>query len=160
MPDVTDTLVERNRASAAPPAGLPAPPTLRAAIVTCMDARIDVHRALGLDLGEAHVLRNAGGIVTDDVLRSLAISQRRLGTEAVLVVHHTRCGMEGLDEAALRDELDVPETFALGGFASVQDDVRASVARVRASPLLRHRDAVRGFVYDVDSGRLTEVSAG
>ena len=136
---------------------------LRTAIVTCMDARIDVYAALGLAPGEAHVLRNAGGIVTDDVLRSLAISQRRLGTEAVLLIHHTRCGMEGLDEDALRAELTEaagePPPFALGGFASVEDDVRQSIARVRECAYLSHRDAVRGFVIDVETGRLSEVEA-
>src|SRR5947209_9690266 len=159
--DPIDDLVERNaRADAAAP-GLPAPPALRTAVVTCMDARINVYEALGLKRGEAHVLRNAGGIVTDDVLRSLAISQRRLGTEAVVLIHHTRCGMEGLDEDALRAELSdaagTAPSFSLGGFSSAEDDVRRSIELLRECPYLLHRDAVRGFVIDVDSGRLREV---
>jgi carbonic anhydrase len=155
-----DDLTTRNAQAHAPgPAEpLPAPPALQLAIVTCMDARIDVHRALGLELGEAHVIRNAGGVVTDDVLRSLAISQRRLGTTAVALIHHTRCGMEGLDEAELKAEMGVGEDYDLHGFASIEDDVRASVERVRASELLPHRDQVRGYVYDVDAGRISPVA--
>lgn len=162
--DSIEDLLERNGRSEAGTPGLPAPPALRTAIVTCMDARIDVYAALGLKPGEAHVLRNAGGIITDDVLRSLAISQRRLSTEAIAIIHHTRCGMEGLDEDALRAELTEaagePPAFSLGGFRSVQDDVRRSVELVRSCPYLLHRNAVRGFVIDVDSGRLSEIRAG
>ncbi|HSO97382.1 MAG TPA: carbonic anhydrase [Solirubrobacteraceae bacterium] len=155
--------MQRNARAEAAASGLPAPPALRTAVVTCMDARIDVYAALGLGRGEAHVLRNAGGIVTDDVRRSLAISQRRLGTEAVVLIHHTRCGMEGLDEDALRTELSeaagAAPPFPLGGFSSAEDDVRRSIELLRECPYLLHRDAVRGFVIDVDSGRLSEVQA-
>jgi carbonic anhydrase len=156
---VIDDLIARNAQAPAPDEPLPAPPALKVAVVTCMDARIDVHQALGLDLGEAHVVRNAGGVVTDDVLRSLAISQRRLGTTAVVLIHHTRCGMEGLDEDELRAEMGVPGDFDLHGFADVEADVLASIERVAGSELLPHRDQVRGFVFDVDSGRLSEVRA-
>ena len=139
-------------------------PTRRVAVVTCMDARLDVYAALGLQTGEAHVLRNAGGVVSDDVIRSLAISQRRLGTREVMVVHHTRCGMQTLTDDEFREEL-LRETgttppFAIESFADLEDDVRQSVLRVRRSPFLAHRDQVRGFVYDVDSHLLREVDAG
>jgi carbonic anhydrase len=140
---------------------LPAEPARGIAIVTCMDCRLDVLGALGLELGDAHVLRNAGGIVTDDMIRSLAISQRRLGTSEVALIHHTKCGMEGLDEEAFRRELreasDSEPPFALGSFADAEADVRESVRRVQGSPFLPHRDRVRGFIYDVDSGRVREV---
>ena len=164
MTDPLERLIERNARLGPSGNPLPAPPALRVAVVTCMDARIDVYRALGLSRGEAHVLRNAGGIVTDDVIRSLAISQRRLGTTAVMLVHHTRCGMAGLDEAELIAELTEaagePPPFPPGAFADVEASVRDSVRRVRTSPWLRHRDAVRGFVIDVDTERLTEVDGG
>ncbi len=155
-------LNERFAASEGAPAGeLPAPPARELAIVTCMDARLDVYAALGLARGEAHVLRNAGGVITEDVIRSLAISQRRLGTREVMLIHHTRCGMEGLDEDELREELTraagAPPPFRPGGFADVEANVCESLRRVRASPLLAHRDHVRGFVYDLDTGLLREV---
>ncbi|HEU4392574.1 MAG TPA: carbonic anhydrase [Solirubrobacterales bacterium] len=137
-------------------------PSRRLAIVTCMDCRIDLSAALGLELGEAHVLRNAGGIVTDDTIRSLAISQRKLGTREVLVVHHTDCGMEKISDADFRAELEadsgVAPDFPIGAFADVEDSVRESVRRVRESPFVPHRDAVRGFVYDVETHRLREVT--
>ena len=140
---------------------LPAEPAKGVAIVTCMDCRLDVLGALGLKLGEAHVLRNAGGVVTDDVIRSLAISQRLLGTTEVLLIHHTRCGMEGLDEHEFRDELREAgggePPFAIGSFADVQADVSESVRRVQNSPYLPHRDRVRGLIYDVDTGRVRDV---
>lgn len=139
-------------------------PSRRLAVVACMDCRLDLDAALGLSLGEAHVLRNAGGIVTDDTIRSLAISQRRLGTREVMLVHHTDCGMEGLDEEALRGELSeaagAPPEFALGGFADAEEDVRHSVRLLRASPFLPHRDRVRGYLYDVDTHAVREVEVG
>jgi carbonic anhydrase len=132
------------------------------AIVTCMDCRLDVLGALDLRLGDAHVLRNAGGIVTDDTIRSLAISQRRLGTREVLLVHHTDCGMQTLDEEGFRSELreaaGAEPPFAIGAFDDLEEDVRRSVERVRSSPYLLHRDAVRGFVYEVETGSVREVS--
>lgn len=136
-------------------------PSRRVAIVTCMDCRIDVFDALGLKLGEAHVLRNAGGTATEDMIRSLVISQRRLGTREVMLVHHTRCGMQALSEEAFRSELrretGVEPPFAIESFADVEANVRESMRRVRSSPFLPHRDAVRGFIYDVESHRLREV---
>ncbi len=153
---------ERFAGSEDAPAGeLPAPPTRGVAIVTCMDARLDVYAALGLRPGDAHVLRNAGGVITEDMIRSLAISQRRLGTREVMLIHHTRCGMEGLDEDELLAELTraagVPPPFRPGGFDDVEANIRESLRRVRHSPMLAHRDHVRGFVYDVDAGLLREV---
>jgi len=139
-------------------------PSRRLAIVTCMDSRLDVFAALGLGDGEAHVLRNAGGVITDDVIRSLAISQRRLGTEAVMLVHHTDCGLEKITDDGFRAELHeaagVSPSFAIESFSDVEADVRQSILRVRRSEFLPHRGQVRGFVYDVDTGRLREVEAG
>jgi carbonic anhydrase len=161
--DVIDELLANNRAFAA---SLPVPeldvrPTRRLAIVTCMDSRLDVPAALGLDDGEAHVVRNAGGVITDDVIRSLAVSQRRLGTRLVMVIHHTGCGMQSLTDDAFRAELQhatgVAPAFAIESFTDVEADVRQSVRRVRRSPFLPHRDAVRGFVYDVDTHLIGEI---
>jgi carbonic anhydrase len=136
-------------------------PSLRLAIVTCMDSRIDVFGALGLQDGQAHILRNAGGVVTDDVIRSLAISQRLLQTESVMVIHHTDCGMEKLTDDGFRAELlsdtGMAPSFAIESFTDVEVDVRQSVARLRQSPFLPDRERLRGFVYDVDSHTLEEV---
>jgi carbonic anhydrase len=136
-------------------------PARRLAIVTCMDARIDVYAALGLENGDAHILRNAGGVITDDVIRSLAISQRRLGTREIVLIHHTRCGMQTITDDGFRAELQaatgVAPSFAIESFTDVDGDVRQSIARVRRSPFLLHTDAVWGFVYDVDTGLLREV---
>jgi carbonic anhydrase len=141
--------------------GVPGPPKLGVVIVTCMDARIDPVRLFGLQPGDAHVLRNAGGVVTDDVIRSLLLSQRMLGTRAIMLVHHTRCGALGLQEEAvkaqLQTEVGMHPTFALEGFSDLDAAVRQSLARVRHSPFLPHRSAVRGFVLDIDDGRLREV---
>jgi carbonic anhydrase len=138
-------------------------PRLQLAIVTCMDSRLDVFAALGLGDGEAHVLRNAGGVITDDVIRSLAISQRLLGTREVMLIHHTDCGMEKISDdgfrAELQQETGVSPAFAIESFADVDADVRQSILRVRRSAFLPHREAVRGFVYDVDTHRLREVQA-
>ena len=126
-----------------------------------MDSRLDVFAALGLLDGEAHVLRNAGGVITDDVIRSLAVSQRRLGTRAVMLIHHTDCGMSKLTDDGFRSELEqatgVSPAFAIESFTDVDANVRQSVLRVRRSPFLLHRDAVRGFVYDVDTHGLREI---
>ena len=158
-----DDLLANNRAFAE---GLPdehrdVRPSRRLAIVTCMDSRLDVFAALGLGSGEAHVLRNAGGVVTDDVIRSLAVSQRRLGTREVMLIHHTDCGMQKLSDdgfrAELREATGVAPSFAIESFEDVDEDVRQSLLRVRRSSFLAHRDAIRGFVYDVDSHRLREV---
>jgi carbonic anhydrase len=138
-------------------------PSRRLAIVTCMDSRLDVFAALGLGLGEAHVLRNAGGVVTDDVIRSLALSQRRLGTREVMLIHHTDCGLEKVTDDGFRTELmetsGVAPAFAIESFSDGEADVRQSILRVRRSPFLPHRDRVRGFLYDVDSHRLREIEA-
>jgi carbonic anhydrase len=162
---VIDELVRANRAAAEARAAdtneLPGAPSRAVAIVTCMDCRIDVEAALGLGLGEAHVLRNAGGVVTDDVIRSLALSQRKLGTREVMLIHHDKCGMTTVTDDGFRAELQeatgVAPAFAIESFADVEADVRQSIERVRRSDFLPYREAVRGFVYDVDSGALREV---
>jgi carbonic anhydrase len=160
-----DELMRNNAAFAD---GLPARhldvrPSRKLAVVTCMDSRLDVFAALGLRDGEAHVLRNAGGVITDDVIRSLAISQRRLGTREVMLIHHTDCGMQTLTDDGFRAELQeatgVAPAFAIESFTDVDADVRQSILRVRRSSFLEHRSLVRGFVYDVDSHRLREVHA-
>ena len=164
--NVIDDLVANNVAFAA---GLPAQhldvrPRRRLVIVTCMDSRLDVFKALGLREGEAHILRNAGGVITDDMIRSLAVSQRRLGTREVMVVHHTDCGMQKLTDdgfrAELQDATGLAPAFAIESFTDLDADVRQSLLRVRRSPFLLHRDHVRGFVYDVDTHVLREVAAG
>jgi carbonic anhydrase len=158
-----DELLANNRAFAdsLPVKHLDVRPSRRLAIVTCMDSRLDVFSALGLAHGEAHVLRNAGGVITDDVIRSLAISQRRLGTREAMLVHHTDCGMEKLTDdgfrAELREATGVSPSFAIESFDDADADVRQSILRVRRSSFVAHRDAVRGFVYDVDTHRLREV---
>jgi carbonic anhydrase len=158
-----DELVANNREFAAslPSRALEVEPTRQLAIVTCMDSRLDVFAALGLADGEAHVLRNAGGVITDDVIRSLAISQRRLGTREVMLIHHTDCGMQKISDDGFRAELQaatgVAPAFAIESFDDVEADVRQSVLRVRRSAFLPHRDSVRGFVYDVASHALREV---
>ena len=137
-------------------------PSKQLAIVTCMDSRLDVFAALGLGDGEAHILRNAGGVITDDVIRSLAISQRRLGTVEVMLIHHTNCGMETITDDSFRAELQeatgVAPAFAIESFDDVEANVRQSIRRVRRSTFVPHRDRVRGFVYDVDTHRLREVT--
>jgi carbonic anhydrase len=158
--DVIDALLAHSQTSDVPH-HVDIRPTLQLAIVTCMDSRLDVFAALGLEDGQAHILRNAGGVVTDDVIRSLAISQRLLGTKAVMVIHHTDCGMEKITDDGFRAELQadtgVAPAFAIETFTDVESDVRQSVARIRHSRFVPHRDRVRGFLYDVDSHSLTEV---
>jgi carbonic anhydrase len=162
--ETIDELIANNQAFAEPlpEQHLDVHPSRQLAIVTCMDSRLDVFAALGLADGEAHVLRNAGGVITDDVIRSLAISQRKLGTRAVMLIHHTDCGMEKVTDdgfrAELQDATGVAPAFAIESFADVEGDVRQSILRVRRSPFLLHRDQVRGFVYDVDTHRLDEVA--
>jgi carbonic anhydrase len=158
-----DGLLANNRAfaSSLPAQPLDVRPSLRLAIVTCMDSRLNVFSALGLGEGEAHVLRNAGGVITDDAIRSLAISQRRLGTQEVMLIHHTKCGMQTLTDDSFRAELQeatgVAPAFAIESFSDLDADVRQSILRVRRSPFLLHRDRVRGFVYDVDTRELREI---
>jgi carbonic anhydrase len=162
---IVDDLLEHNRAFAGTHerGHLDIRPARRLAVVTCMDSRFDVFAALGLRQGEAHVLRNAGGVITDDMIRSLAISQRRLGTEEVMLIHHTDCGLESITDDGFRAELQeatgMAPSFAIESYTDVDDNVRQSIARVRTSPFLLHRDRVRGFVYDVDTGLLREVTA-
>jgi carbonic anhydrase len=161
---VIDELVANNREFAASLAEqhLDVRPARRLAIVTCMDSRLNVFAALGLRDGEAHVLRNAGGVITDDVIRSLAVSQRRLGTREVMLIHHTDCGMQALTDdgfrAELQDATGVAPAFAIESFSDVEADVRQSILRVRRSAFVPHRDVVRGFVYDVDTHLLRETS--
>ena len=136
-------------------------PALHVAIVSCMDSRIDLFALFDLKVGDAHMIRNAGGLVTDDTVRSLAISQRFLGTREILLVHHTNCGLEKLDDTKLADEMQ-EETgrrppWRAGGFMNPVDSVRASMERVRRDPFIAHRDLVRGFLFDVKTGRLKEV---
>jgi len=160
---VIDELLANNRDFAARVGErhLEVEPSSHLAIVTCMDSRLDVFAALGLGDGEAHVLRNAGGIITDDVIRSLALSQRKLGTREVMLIHHDDCGMQKITEDGFRAELHeatgVAPAFAIESFTDVEADVRQSILRVRRSPFLPHRDSVRGFVYDVDTHALREV---
>lgn len=159
-----DKLVANNEAFAAslPAVHLDVKPSRRLAIVTCMDSRLDVFAALSLGDGEAHVLRNAGGVITDDVIRSLAVSQRRLGTREVMLIHHTDCGMQALTDDGFRAELQeatgIAPAFAIESFTDLDAAVRQSILRVRRSPFVLHRDRVRGFVYDVDTHALREVA--
>ncbi len=140
---------------------LPLPPGKKLAVVACMDARLHVSKILGLNEGDAHVIRNAGGAVTDDAIRSLAISQRLLGTEEVILIHHTDCGMltftDDVVKAQIQKDTGIRPPFALEAFSNLEDDVRQSIARIKASPFIPHKDRVRGFVYDVKTGRLNEV---
>ncbi|MFI6346934.1 beta-class carbonic anhydrase [Streptomyces sp. NPDC050560] len=159
---VTDRLVDANRryATGFADPGMDARPVLQVAVVACMDARIDLHAALGLRLGDCHTIRNAGGVVTDDVIRSLAISQRALGTRSIVLVHHTGCGMENITEDFRHElELEVGQRppWAVEAFRDVRQDVRQSIRRVHTSPYLAHTDDVRGFVFDVHTGALEEV---
>ena len=140
---------------------LPLPPARGVAIVACMDARLNVYGLLGLAEGDAHVIRNAGGAVTEDEIRSLAISQRLLGTREIILIHHTDCGMLTFTDdefrAQIAAETGIRPPWAAEAFADVEADVRQSIARIKASPFIPHRDAVRGFVYSVEKGTLTEV---
>lgn len=140
---------------------LPMPPGRHVAIVACMDARVNPYGIFGLSEGDAHVIRNAGGAITDDAIRSLAISQRLLGTKEIILVHHADCGMRTFTDEAftrqIQDETGIRPPWAPEAFADSAEDVRQSVARIKASPFLPHRDAVRGFVYDERAGRLNEV---
>ena len=141
---------------------LPMPPSKGVAIVACMDARLETGAMLGLEEGEAHVIRNAGGVVTDDVIRSLTISQRLLGTREIMLIHHTDCGMLTFTDRDLKEsickETGIRPPFAMETFTDLDDDVRQSIARIEASPFVEHKDAIRGFVYEVETGRLREVT--
>jgi carbonic anhydrase len=161
---VTDELLRNNEEYAASfdKGHLAMPPTKKVAVVACMDARLQPNRILGLEEGEAHVIRNAGGVITDDEIRSLAISQRLLGTEEIILMHHTDCGMLTFTDEdfrrSLQDEVGIKPNWAPEAFSDLEDDVRQSVARIKASPFIPKKDSVRGFVYEVETGRLREVT--
>ena len=160
---VTDELLRNNEdyAKDFDKGDLPLPPAKGVAVVACMDARLDVHAMLGLELGDAHVIRNAGGVITDDEIRSLTISQRLLGTQEIVLIHHTDCGMLTFtdDEVAGQIEADtgVRPPFVLESFGDLEGNVRESIERIKTNPFVPHKDAVRGFVYEVETGRLREV---
>jgi carbonic anhydrase len=159
---VTDEYLANNERYAAEFSGpLPMPPAKQVAVVACMDARLNVYAILGLAEGEAHVIRNAGGVVTDDEIRSLAISQRLLGTREVILIHHTDCGMLTFTDdgfkASIQQETGIKPEWAAEAFADLDDDVRQSIARIKVNPFVPHTDQVRGFVFDVATGRLREV---
>ena len=141
--------------------GLPMPPDKRVAVLTCMDARLNPYGLLGLHEGDAHVIRNAGGVVTDDEIRSLAISQRLLGTEEIILIHHTDCGMLTFKDDDFRRQIEqdtgIKPEWAAEAFDDLEQDVRQSIARIKASPFIPKKEQVRGFVYDVETGRLSEV---
>ena len=161
---VTDELLHNNEAYAAAfdKGELPLPPAKKLAVVACMDARLNVYGLLGLTEGDAHVIRNAGGVVTDDEIRSLAISQRLLGTEEILLIHHTDCGMLTFTDddfkAPVHDDTGIKPQWAAESFDDLDEDIRQSIARIKSSPFIPHTDHVRGFVYDVKTGKLNEVS--
>ncbi len=160
----TDELLANNEAYVATfdKANLPLPPARKVAVVACMDARLNVYGALGLTEGDAHVIRNAGGVVTDDEIRSLAISQRLLGTEEIILIHHTDCGMLTFTDdefkSAIEAETGIKPAWAAEAFPDLEADVRQSIARIKASPFIPRKDSVRGFVYEIETGRLREVA--
>ena len=161
---VTDELLENNAEFARnfSKGDLPMPPAKGLAVVACMDARLNVYALLGLAEGQAHVIRNAGGVVSDDVLRSLVISQRLLGTREVVLVHHTDCGMltftDDQVKADIEADIGLRPHFALEAFSDLERDIRQSIARIKASPFVPNKDSIRGFIYDVRSGALQEVT--
>lgn len=165
MADVIDRLLANNAAFTARHGQrhLDVRPSAHLAIVACMDSRLDIFAALGLKEGEAHILRNAGGIITDDVIRSLAVSQRRLETRDIMLIHHTDCGMQKVTDDGFRRELQeatgTAPSFAIESFTDLDANVRQSIVRVRRSLFLLHREHVRGFVYDSDTGHLREITA-
>ncbi|MEP7021781.1 MAG: carbonic anhydrase [Pseudonocardiales bacterium] len=158
-----DHLIHANETYAASfPGPRPIRPKLRMTVIACMDSRLDLFGALGLDIGDAHLIRNAGGVITDDVLRSLALSQRSMGTHEVVIIHHTECGMLDLDDDAFRNEL-ADETghappWRVPGFTDLPADVRKSIAAVRECPWIPHRADIRGFVFDVATAEIEEIS--
>ena len=159
----TDALVDNNAAyvSTFDKGDLPLPPARKLAVLACMDARLDPAKVLGLSEGDAHVIRNAGGVVSDDALRSLAISQNLLGTEEIILIHHTDCGMLTFTDdefkRSVQDDVGIKPEWAAEAFDDLDEDVRQSIARIKASPFVPHTDQVRGFVFDVATGKLDEV---
>ena len=160
----TDELLRNNEAYAASfdNGDLPLSPAKKLAVLACMDARLNPYAILGLRDGDAHIIRNAGGVVTDDEIRSLAISQRLLGTEEIVLIHHTDCGMLTFTDdefkRAIQEDVGIKPTWAAEAFPDLDEDVRQSIARIKASPFIPRKDSVRGFVYEVETGRLREVS--
>src|SRR5206468_2251329 len=160
---VTDELLKNNEAYARSfdKGNLPLPPAKKLAVLACMDARLHVSKILGLEEGDAHVIRNAGGVITEDAIRSLTISQRLLGTEEIILIHHTDCGMltfaDDEVKTAIANETGIRPPFALEAFSDCDADVRQSIARIKANPFVPHTDRVRGFKYEVESGRLREI---
>ena len=160
----TDELLQNNEAYAESfdKADLPLLPAKGVAVVACMDARLNIYGMLGLREGDAHVIRNAGGVVTDDGIRSLAISQRLLGTREIVLIHHTGCGMLTFSDdelkAQIQQDVGLKPPFAMEAFSDLEEDVRQSIARIQASPFIPYKDSVRGFVYEVETGRLREVA--
>jgi carbonic anhydrase len=161
---VIDELVKNAEAYAADfdKGALPLPPAKGVAVLACMDARLNPHALLGLDEGDAHVIRNAGGVVTDDEIRSLAISQRLLGTEEIMLIHHTDCGMLTFEDDEFRQTVQrdtgIKPEWPAEAFKDLEDDVRQSIARIKASPFIPKKEQIRGFVYEVETGRLREVT--
>jgi carbonic anhydrase len=160
---VTDDLLANNHRYAEGFAGpLPLPPSKHVAVVACMDARLNVYSILGLQDGEAHVIRNAGGVITDDEIRSLTISQRLLGTQEIILIHHTDCGMLTFTDddfkASIQQDTGIKPEWAAEAFPDLDEDVRQSINRIKASPFIPHKDSVRGFVFDVATGKLSEVA--
>jgi len=160
---VIDQLLENNSryADGFDKGDLPLPPARNLAVVACMDARLDVHKILGISEGDAHVIRNAGGVVSDDAIRSLVISQRLLGTTAVVLIHHTDCGMLTFRDDDVKDAIEADTglrpSFSMEAFGNLEQDVRQSISRIQASPFIPNKEQVRGFVYDCATGRLNEV---
>ena len=160
---VTDELLANNQRYADGFTGpLPMPPAKGVAVVACMDARLNVYAMLGLEEGQAHVIRNAGGVITDDEIRSLAISQRLLGTREIILIHHTDCGMLTFTDddfkAAIQADTGIKPAWSAEAFSDLDTDVRQSIARIKASPFIPQKDSVRGFVFDVATGKLNEVT--
>jgi carbonic anhydrase len=159
----TEQLVNNNGDYAATftKGNLPLPPAAKVAVLACMDARLDPARVLGLEEGDAHVIRNAGGVASEDAIRSLVISQRLLGTEEIILIHHTDCGMETFTDGAVKDAIladtGIRPSFALEAFPDADADVRQTIARIKASPFIPRKDNIRGFVYEVETGKLREV---
>ncbi|HKH37204.1 MAG TPA: carbonic anhydrase [Rubrobacter sp.] len=161
---VTEELLQNNAAYAESfdKGDLQLPPARAVAVVACMDARLDVHKILGLQEGDAHVIRNAGGVITDDEIRSLTISQRLLGTREIILIHHTDCGMLTFSDdelkAQIHEDVGLKPHFSMESFSDLEEDVRQSIARIQASPFIPRKESVRGFIYEVETGRLREVS--
>ena len=161
---VIDQLLENNSryADGFDKGNLPLPPARNLAVVACMDARLDVHKILGISEGDAHVIRNAGGVVSDDAIRSLVISQRLLGTTAIVLIHHTDCGMLTFRDDDVKDAIEADTglrpSFSMEAFGNLEQDVRQSISRIQANPFIPNKDQVRGFVYDCATGRLNEVA--